>query len=34
MRMEEFHFISIQQVHTKLQPTDVSVDFSLIAYNI
>ena len=34
MRMEKFHFISIQQVYTQLEPTDVSVDFSLIVYNI
>jgi hypothetical protein len=28
------YFISIQQVYTKLEPTSILVDFSLIIYNI
>jgi hypothetical protein len=32
--MEEFHFISIQQIYTKLEPTHIPIDFSLIVYNI
>ena len=34
MIMEDFHFISIQQVYTKLESTGVPIDFSLIVYNI
>jgi hypothetical protein len=34
MRMEKFHFISIQQVYTKQEPTYVLVAFSRMVYNI
>jgi hypothetical protein len=33
MRMEEFYFISIHQVYTKLETTCVPVDFNWIVYN-
>jgi hypothetical protein len=33
MRMEDFYFISIQQLYTKLESIGVPVDFSLIVYN-
>jgi hypothetical protein len=34
MRLEDFHFIFIQQLYAKLEFTGVSIDFSLVVYNI